>query len=79
MGKWGGYPPTLYIRVWDSKFSQFLLEIFFYQTVYQTTKEVVIVFLVIDFKGSVLQKLAEEVRFELTVGMNPRRFSRPVH
>ena len=23
--------------------------------------------------------MAEEVRFELTVGANPRRFSRPVH
>jgi hypothetical protein len=26
-----------------------------------------------------MRKMAEEVRFELTVGANPRRFSRPVH
>ena len=26
-----------------------------------------------------LRSMAEEVRFELTVGANPRRFSRPVH
>lgn len=30
-------------------------------------------------RGLFTNIMAEEVRFELTVGANPRRFSRPVH